>query len=136
MEDIVDSLRHPAPLVAPCILLLLAERPNHGYELMDRLREFGFADGSSSTVYRELRRLEDCGFVCSTWEASQIRGPARRVYELTPSGRDTLAGCIEGASDLSRTLTRYMRRARTARRVDDRYRTETIPGTTPAPNQG
>jgi hypothetical protein len=76
MDDIAETLRHPAALVGPCILLLLAERPDHGYALANRLKEFGFAESSTASLYRELRRLEDVGLTHSYWEASQTRGPS------------------------------------------------------------
>ena len=44
MNDIVEALRHPAALLAPCILLLLAEQPDHGYALVDRLKDFGLPE--------------------------------------------------------------------------------------------
>ncbi len=112
MDDIVEGLRHPSTLIAPCLLLLLAEQPSHGYALVDRLREFGFADGSPGSLYRELRRLEDGGLAHSYWEASQTRGPARRVYELTPAGRRALNACADGVVDLTHTLEDFLARYR------------------------
>ena len=110
MDDIVEGLRHPSSLIGPCILLLLAESPSHGYALVDRLKEFGFTEGSTGSLYRELRRLEDGGLAHSYWEASQTRGPARRVYELTAAGRRALNGCAEAAVDLATTLEDFQAR--------------------------
>jgi PadR family transcriptional regulator PadR len=112
IEGLVDSLSHPAALEVPCILLLLGERASHGYELVERLKEFGFVDNGTGRVYRDLRQLEDAGLVRSFWEASQMRGPARRVYELTRSGAQALAGCAESAASLARILESYSARAR------------------------
>lgn len=80
----------PKNFVRPCLLLLLAEAPAHGYELMERLRPFGFEVHDPATVYKSLRQMEDEGLVSSRWDAPQ-RGPARRVYTLTPDGLDLLA---------------------------------------------
>jgi PadR family transcriptional regulator PadR len=112
VDDIVEGLRHPSALIGPCILLLLGERPSHGYALVDRLKEFGFTDGSTGSLYRELRRLEDAGLAHSYWEASQTRGPARRVYELTAAGRRALNGCADGAAELTQTLQDFLARYR------------------------
>ena len=112
MDDIVEGLRHPSALIGPCILLLLAERPSHGYALVDRLKEFGFTEGSTGSLYRELRRLEDGGLAHSYWEASQTRGPARRVYELTAAGRRALIGCADAAVELTATLEDFQVRYR------------------------
>ncbi|REJ83260.1 MAG: PadR family transcriptional regulator [Acidobacteria bacterium] len=44
----------------------------------------------SGTVYPALRRLEDSGFVRSSWEpharAERAKRPRRRYYEVTASG--------------------------------------------------
>ena len=37
---------------------VLREEPSHGYELMDRLDEFGFEQINSGTLYRTLRQME------------------------------------------------------------------------------
>jgi DNA-binding PadR family transcriptional regulator len=76
----------------PAVLLLLAEGPSHGYQLLSRLPSMlpsEAAPPDASGLYRLLRGLESAGSVHSSWTSSG-RGPARRVYELTDSGRDTL----------------------------------------------
>ncbi len=115
-EDAGSSLPVPGNIVGPCLLLLLAESPSHGYELADRVRGFGFPDSSARNLYRELRRLEEAGLVSSSWHADQTRGPARRVYRLTGPGNDALLGCAKDAEELGRLLDRYVRRVRAARR--------------------
>ena len=109
MDGTDEQLRHPGVLVGPLLLLLLAEEPGHGYDLIERLRSLGFEHRAGS-LYRELRRLEDDGLVTSYWEASQTRGPARRVYELTFDGRRALRACAASAEDLTRTLSDYVER--------------------------
>ena len=79
----------PKNFARPCLLLLLAESAAHGYELIERLRPFGFEINDPASVYKTLRQMETEGLVTSTWELS-TRGPARRVYELTSDGRDLL----------------------------------------------
>ncbi len=110
MRDVVEGLRHPPELLGPFTLLLLAERPGHGYELRERLKEMGFSEHQTSPLYRELRRLETAGLIWASWEPPARRGPARRVYALTCSGSKALASCATSASDLIRTLTDYRRR--------------------------
>ncbi|MDP1803998.1 MAG: helix-turn-helix transcriptional regulator, partial [Acidimicrobiales bacterium] len=85
-----ETLREPdAPqshqdLVVGCILLTLAEQRGHGYELHERIKQvMPLGDVSPGNLYRELRRMDVDGLVASVWEASQTRGPARRVYEIT-----------------------------------------------------
>lgn len=77
------------PLLTCCLLLLLAEDPGHGYEVTERLKQWGFDLAGPGPVYRELRLLEEAGLVRSMWSAPQS-GPVPRVYELTDGGREAL----------------------------------------------
>jgi poly-beta-hydroxybutyrate-responsive repressor len=85
----------PRHFIQPCLLLLLAERPDHGYDLVERLRQLGIDETDSASVYRTLRTLEHAGWVGSAWTPSRS-GPARRTYHLTADGYAALdAGATE-----------------------------------------
>jgi DNA-binding PadR family transcriptional regulator len=68
------------------LLSLLSEGPLHGYELMRQLEERsgGIYQASAGTVYPTLQQLEDEGLI-----ASQT-SDGKRVYRITPGGRDEL----------------------------------------------
>src|SRR3954469_17815372 len=69
--------------VEPSLLLLLRERPLHGYELLERIPELGVEGRVDiSKLYRLLRALEEEGLVTSEW-SGDLPGPAKRTYELT-----------------------------------------------------
>ena len=98
-------------LVQPRLLLQLARKPAHGYELMEALDEgAGGQAPDPGTLYRTLRALEEDGLVCSTWD-TEGAGPARRVYELTEQGVEFLhawAVSIRGTrAQLDRFLAGY-----------------------------
>lgn len=106
-----EPLREPDPpqshqdLVVGSILLLLAEQRGHGYELHERITQvMPLWDVSPGNLYRELRRMDADGLVASVWEASQTRGPARRVYEITNAGRRALDDWIMGVGGLVEML--------------------------------
>ena len=68
------------------LLGLLTQRPTHGYDLYERVRqELGqiWQIGMSQT-YNILKRLEAKGFIIG---AVQEKAPARRRFRLTPAGR-------------------------------------------------
>ncbi len=89
-------------LVRPWALLLMAEEPTHGYELVQRLHELGFDWGSpTGPVYRELRTLVEEGLLRACPGEARAFGPRRKVYELTPAGHDELARLVEAAKSLS-----------------------------------
>lgn len=79
--------------IQPCILLLLHEKSSHGYELMERLGEFGFHDNllDPGGLYRNLRKMEDEGWVNSEWQ-TEGSGPAKRLYLITREGEESLHG--------------------------------------------
>ena len=78
------------------VLGLLGQRARSGYDLkraVDRtIRHFWAA--SYGQIYPELRRLEEAGWIMGA--AADRGGRARRVYELTPAGRDALEGWLQG----------------------------------------
>lgn len=83
------------------LLALLAKEPAHGYELKNLLEQtFGEAYPSPNIgqIYVTLQRLERDGLV-SSQDVVQATRPNKRVYELTPAGRDALAAWIEEPSD-------------------------------------
>jgi len=79
----------PKNFLRPCLLLLLRERPSHGYDLLERLRPLGFNRDDPGRLYRALRALETDELVRSIWETSSS-GPDRRMYELTREGMEAL----------------------------------------------
>ena len=96
---------------APALLLLLRERPAHGYELVEGLQELLPGERiDMGNLYRVLRALEEDGLVESEWHDG-APGPAKRVYRLSDAGARLLD---EWASALTRAreridgfLTRY-----------------------------
>lgn len=74
--------------VEPVLLYLLKRNgPAHGYELAGDLQEHALTDSEieRAALYRALQQLESAGHVTSTWDVSR-GGPARHIYQLTPSG--------------------------------------------------
>ena len=74
----------------PTLLLLLRDRPMHGYELLERLPALlGEERIDVGNLYRALRALEEEGVVSSEWRPD-LPGPTKRTYQLTPAGRELL----------------------------------------------
>jgi DNA-binding PadR family transcriptional regulator len=71
--------------VRAAILVLLAEKPSHGYQIIQELerRSDGAWRASPGSVYPTLQQLEDEGVV----RAVEADG-GRRVFELTDTGRE------------------------------------------------
>jgi len=105
------EVAHPRSLVAPWLLLLLAEGPGHGYQLMERLRVVGFEWGGPGPIYRELRALEDQGLVVSEWSTPSA-GPVPRVYEITAHGQATLGEALADIEKLASVVRQFRNRYR------------------------
>ena len=91
------------------MLLLLREEPAHGYDLMQRLRPFGFVRDDPGRLYRALRALEQEGLVRSAWEESS-NGPDRRIYELTRAGVEELHEAATDLADAAEVLDVFLSR--------------------------
>jgi PadR family transcriptional regulator, regulatory protein PadR len=90
-------------LLHPFLLLLILERPGHGYDLIDRLECLGVADVEAGHVYRVLRGLERARLLASSWVTSDA-GPARRRYELTAKGAADLEAWMARLAHLGDVL--------------------------------
>ncbi len=89
-----EVLRGPvkSKTVLPVLVLhLLEERPDHGLALMQRIEALcgGLLAVNTNPVYPLLRRLEERGFVTGEWDHPTKR--SRRLYRITPAGRERLA---------------------------------------------
>lgn len=72
------------------ILLALKDGPLHGHAIRAVLAErFRGYTADAGATYRTLQALEEAGEVAFHWETA-ARGPARKVYALTPLGRERL----------------------------------------------
>jgi poly-beta-hydroxybutyrate-responsive repressor len=91
----------------PRLLLELAKKTSHGYELIERLSQEGNATPDPGNFYRMLRSLEEDGLVCSTWD-TQNSGPARRVYELTDQGMEFLHAWAATIHQTHQSLSRFL----------------------------
>lgn len=79
------------------ILLGILRKPGTGYDIKAAFDEVfnHFWQAQQSQIYRTLKRLEDEGSLASRTEPSD-RGPDRRVYAITPRGRERLREWLSG----------------------------------------
>lgn len=103
------AVPEPRNFLHPCLLLLLRERADHGYELVTRLRPMHDAESDTGGVYRALRTLEHRGLVRSEWCTSGT-GPARRTYHLTDDGCAFLDEQVAELEQMQVALHRFMDR--------------------------
>ncbi|ABR31081.1 PadR family transcriptional regulator [Thermosipho melanesiensis] len=78
--------------IEPFVLLIIAENPMHGYEIANKLFEYGIeltGLGQMGNIYRILSKLESEGFVISKWDNSS-QGPSKKIYYITKKGIEQL----------------------------------------------
>jgi PadR family transcriptional regulator PadR len=114
-EDSGDRAAKPRKAVVrptnwqePVILLMLRQWNSYGYEMMERMTEFGLETMNPGTLYRSLRNMEKNGAVKSTWETSE-GGPARRVYSITNFGEAYLDFWARSLEQYQRNLDTFFR---------------------------
>lgn len=77
------------------LLVALSERPASGLELAKRFsRSIGFFwSATHQQIYRVLARMDADGWVWAT-EVAQSGKPDKKVYAVSPAGRDVLAAWL------------------------------------------
>lgn len=103
-------------LLQPTVMAVLAEGPQHGYALVERLKDSPLMQGSKPNdtgVYRLLAALEDKRLVAHQLAPSDM-GPSKRVYELTTLGSECLTkwmNTLDGYHRAIAELVEMMKRA-------------------------
>lgn len=77
------------------VLMLLSQKPLHGYEIMDNVEELtlGFWRPTAGGVYPILKKMEKSSLVESEWK--KVGGKRRKVYSITPEGRTLVSKALE-----------------------------------------
>ncbi len=100
-------------LIIPSLLMLLREKPSHGYEIMEKLNDLDFLMTlpDPGSVYRHLRRMEEEGLVKSRLETGGS-GPARKVYSLTAEGDEYLLSCNASLKNIKKSIENFLTAAK------------------------
>jgi DNA-binding PadR family transcriptional regulator len=88
------------------VLVLLEEKPRHGYEIIKALEEHssGIYTPSPGVVYPALTYLEEVGYAVS--ESSGTK----KLYSITDTGKEHLAKNRESADETLEQLSRFGRK--------------------------
>jgi PadR family transcriptional regulator, regulatory protein PadR len=103
-------------LIQPAILAVLAEGPNHGYALAERLGAMPHFAGQRpdvSGIYRFLKTMAGKELVQSAWDLSET-GPAKRTYKITPKGLRCLRRWVETLEDYHDGIAALLKTVRKA----------------------
>jgi len=113
MRTMLGRRQPPVFVTSSIVLLLLAEKPAHGYALFKEMCDMGVYDDGvdPSAVYPTLKALEEEDFVTAEI-VDESSGPPRKVFHITKPGRRALSEFVEGhlrimASDIEYFQDRY-----------------------------
>ena len=98
----------PRDWLTPVALVILREESSYGYELMERLEQFGFEQIRAQTVYRVLRQMEKEGLCHSELEVSES-GAAYRIYAATDAGEAYLAAWAKACEQYQNVMDSFTR---------------------------
>ena len=107
-------------LLQPTVMAFLSKEPVHGYSLVEKLKESPLMNGVAPDrmgVYRLLNRLEEQGLVTHAWSDSE-EGPAKRIYELTASGRNCLTEWINTLDEYKSNIERLIEMMKKCGQID------------------
>ena len=109
-------------LSQPTILTILAanNKPMHGYIIVQQAAKspmFGGKKPDATGIYRALKRMEQSGLVTSRWETPE-EGSAKRLFELTDTGRSCLRRWIDALACYKMTIEELRVSASTALGID------------------
>lgn len=90
-------------LLEGCILKVVNNNETYGYEICEKLIEFGFKDISEGSVYPILIRLEKKKLLYSVMKKSPL-GPMRKYYYLTEEGVAELKEFISSWEEIKKNI--------------------------------
>ncbi|MDI6870832.1 MAG: helix-turn-helix transcriptional regulator [Bacillota bacterium] len=105
----------------PIVLVSLARLgTTYGYQIAQEAERLAVTHAGldAAAIYRTLRRLEDAGYVNSTWD-TRGPGPARRDYVLTEAGWAHLREWAEVLEDFLKSLRAVLEQCREAVKKHD-----------------
>lgn len=90
-----------------CLLAIIKDNEVYGYELAEKLENYGFDSFSEGTIYPLLMRMQKEKLVSSTLKKSTA-GPKRKYYSLTEKGEIELSHFLERWHTLQANVNRVI----------------------------
>ncbi|TXL66853.1 helix-turn-helix transcriptional regulator [Cerasibacillus terrae] len=94
-------------IIDGCVLAIIKNKEVYGYELAEKLEEYGFESFSEGTIYPMLMRMQREELVSATFKKSTA-GPRRKYYSLTRKGEMELEKFVARWDDLQANVQRVL----------------------------
>lgn len=90
-----------------CIIKIISKNETYGYDIVSKLKEYGFTDAKEGTIYPLLVRLERKNLITAKYKESPL-GPKRKHYYLTSLGEVYLDEFLKIWRDVRNSVDRIM----------------------------
>ena len=90
-------------LLEGCILKIVEAHETYGYEVCEKLEDYGFEEISEGSVYPILVRLEKKKLLYSKMKESPF-GPMRKYYFITEEGKRELENFISSWNKIKKNI--------------------------------
>jgi len=88
-----------------CILKVISMRETYGYEISEKLHEYGFFGISEGTIYPLLLRLEKNGFITARYKESPV-GPQRKYFSISAEGLEEVRSFYSSWTELAGAINK------------------------------
>ena len=107
-EHLLSTTQMLKGIIDGCILAIIHEKEVYGYELAEKLEQYGFDSFSEGTIYPLLMRMQREELVISTLKKSTA-GPKRKYYSLTQKGEEEFQKFSSRWDRLQRSVNSVLR---------------------------
>lgn len=90
-----------------CVLRVLRDEPNYGYEIVTALGAQGPLAAGENTIYPLLRRLKSDRHL-ETYAVESPAGPPRQYYRITARGRQRLSALEKEWTEMAKAVQRCL----------------------------
>lgn len=87
-----------------CVLAAINQSELYGYEISEKLRQYGFGKIAEGTIYPLLLRMEKNEWILATFRESEV-GPKRKYYRLSEQGKVELQAFITHYQEMNQAVT-------------------------------
>ena len=103
VENEYDESQLMKGVLEGCVLLIIEKEETYGYEIIRKLKNYGFYNLSEGTIYPLLLRFEKRGLIKAVFKASPM-GPKRKYFTISDKGEKYLIQFIAKWSELSKKV--------------------------------
>ncbi|MFQ3545520.1 PadR family transcriptional regulator [Halobacillus rhizosphaerae] len=91
-----------------CLLSIIGKGETYGYEMIEKLNDYGFNMVKEGSIYPLLLRMKKEGLVTTTQKKLPSGGPKRKYYRLTLEGQEELEEFKHNWSAISKSVNRLI----------------------------